>query len=215
MEMTPNNLVNMAYLKGLEAIAVCDHNSARNLPACKAVADARGLVFLPGLEVETREEVHVLCLFPKVEIALQFGDWVWENLPPMPNNPEFFGQQIAMDEDDQPIDTENKLLIQSTTLAIETVAAACRSSGGVPVPAHINRPSNSLIANLGFVPPDAQFTSLEVYDRLAVSGIDLDRYHIIYNSDAHCLVDISEANRFITAYERSPEGILAYLADAK
>lgn len=215
MEMTPNNLVNMAYLKGLEAIAVCDHNCARNLPACKAVADARGLIFIPGLEVETREEVHVLTLFPALETALDFGDWVYAHLPNIENRADLFGEQIGMDEDDTPVYTEPRLLIQSTTLSIDEVAAQCRSLGGVPVPAHINRTSNSLLYSLGFVPPQLNFTSLEVYLKLPVPMVELARYHILYNSDAHLLCDISEPEHFIAAYEKSPAGILAYLAEQK
>lgn len=213
--MTPNNLVNMAYLKGLEVIAVCDHNSARNLPACKAVADARGLIFLPGMEVETREEVHVLTLFASLDAALEFSHWVYDNLPDIPNTPLLFGEQTAMDEDDEPIYSEQKLLIQSTTLSIDEVTARCRAEGGVPIPAHINRPSNSLISSLGFVPPELNLTALELYENLPTPAMDLSRYHIVYNSDAHRLSDISERIHFISAYEKSPEGVLAYLASQK
>lgn len=215
VEMTPNNIANMAYLKGLEAIAVCDHNSARNLPAVKAVADARGLVFIPGLEVETREEVHVLTLFAALEAALEFGEWVYESLPDVPNMPDFFGPQVVMNEEDEPIYAEPRMLVQSTTLPLDEVVAACRAAGGVPLPAHINRTSNSLLYNLGFVPPEQRFASLEVYHKLPISGVDLEKYHIIYNSDAHYLEDISEPVNFISAYEKSPAGILRYLAEEK
>ncbi|MDD3919657.1 MAG: hypothetical protein PHO41_00565 [Eubacteriales bacterium] len=215
MAMTPNNLVNMAYLKGLEAIAVCDHNSTKNLPACKAVADARGLIFVPGMEVETKEEVHVLCLFPVLEQAMAMGNWVYERLPGVPNRPDFFGEQIAMNEDDEPIYTEPKLLIQATDAGIDEVAGMCRRLGGVPVPAHINRTSNALLENLGFVPPELCFTSVEVYAPLPVMGVDLERYHVVYNSDAHNLESISEKEHFVSAYEKSPAGILRYLAEEK
>ncbi len=214
--MTPNNLINMAYLKGLELVAVCDHNSARNLPACKAVADARGLLFLPGLEVETREEVHVLTLFASLEAAMDYGGWVYTHLPEIPNTPALFGEQIAMNEDDEPVYTEPKLLIQSTTLSIDEVATQCRAAGGVPIPAHINRTSNSLLYSLGFLPPELCFTALEVYAGLPVpEGTDLLRYHVLYNSDAHTLSGISEKEHFISAYEKSPEGVLQYLRTQK
>ena len=215
MEMTPNNLVNMAYLKGLEVIAVCDHNSARNLPACKAVADARGLIFLPGMEVETREEVHVLTLFASIEAAMKFSYWIYDHLPDIPNTPLLFGEQIAMDEDDEPIFTEKRLLIQSTTLSIDAVTARCRAEGGIPVPAHINRPSNSLISSLGFVPLELNLTALELYENLPAPDMDFSSYHIVYNSDAHMLNDISERIHFISAFEKSPEGVLAYLSSRK
>lgn len=216
MEMTPNNLINMAYLKGLEVVAVCDHNSARNLPACKAVADARGLILLPGIEVETREEVHVLTLFASLDAAMDYASWVYAHLPEIPNTPALFGEQIAMNEDDELIYTEPRLLIQSTTLSIDEVTAQCRAAGGVPVPAHINRTSNSLLSSLGFLPPELNFTALEVYSALPVpEALDLAGYHILHNSDAHTLHDISEREQFISAYEKSPEGILVYLRTRK
>jgi hypothetical protein len=216
MDMTPNNLINMAYLKGLEVVAVCDHNSARNLPACKAAADARGLILLPGLEVETREEVHVLTLFVSLDAAMEYAGWVYAHLPDIPNTPALFGEQIAMNEDDEPIYTEPKLLIQSTTLSIDEVTTRCRAAGGVPVPAHINRTSNSLLNSLGFIPPELDFTALEVYAALPMpEGTDLGSYHILYNSDSHTLSGISEREHFISAHDRSPEGVLAYLRTQK
>jgi len=133
----------------------------------------------------------------------------------MPNRPDFFGEQIAMDEDDEPIYTEPWLLLQPIDASIDEVVEQCREMGGVPVPSHINRSSNSLMSNLGFVPPNLNFTSLEVYARLPVAGVNLDDYHVIYNSDAHNLMDISEREHFITAYGRSAEGILKYLAEGK
>lgn len=210
--MTPNNLVNMAYIKGLDALAVCDHNSALNLRACKAVADARGLVFIPGIEVETREEVHMLCLFPKLDAAEDFGAWVYQYLPPLPNRPDLFGEQIVMDEDDRQVAVEPRLLIQSTELSIEDAADACRRAGGVPAPAHINRTSNSLLCSLGFIPPHLSFTCVEVYERLPVEGVDLEKYHVLYNSDAHYLEDISERRSFISAFDRTPEGVIKWLS---
>ena len=106
MDMTPNNLVTMAYLKGLDAIAVSDHNTAKNLPACKAVADARGILLVPAIEVESREEVHVLCYFTSVEAAVAMGDYVYDFLPDIENVPAMFGEQTAMNDDDEPIYTE-------------------------------------------------------------------------------------------------------------
>lgn len=215
MDMTPNNIVNMAYVKGLQAIAVCDHNSVRNLPAVQKAADERGLILLPGLEVETREEVHMLAYFPSVESAQEFGEWVYARLPDLENMPDFFGEQAVLDENDERIGTEQRMLLQSTTISIDDLAARCRQMGGVPVPAHINRTSNSLLYNLGFVPQQLQFATLEVYQSLPVQGVELGEYHIIYNSDAHYLESISEPVHFISTYERSPEGILRWLSEPK
>lgn len=214
MDMTPNNLVTMAYLKGLDAIAVSDHNTAKNLPACKAVADARGILLVPAIEVESREEVHVLCYFTSVEAAVAMGGYVYDFLPDIENVPAMFGEQTAMNDDDEPIYTERKLLIQATELTIDEIALKCRALGGVPVPAHINRTSNSLIACLGFIPDEPEFTSVEVYRSLPVKT-NVDAYHVIYSSDAHRLEDIFERDNFIGVEEKSVEGIVRYLAAKK
>lgn len=213
--MTPNNIVNMACLKGLDVISVCDHNTAMNLPAIALVAEQKDLMLLPGIEVESREEVHVLCYFSLVEQALDMSDYVYDALPKVPNNPKFFGQQLIMDDMDGPIDTIDRLLIQSTTLSIDDIVRQCRQLGGVPVPAHINRPANSLLACLGFIPPQLKLTSLEIYKHLPMPNIPLDVYHITYSSDAHRLGDIFERGNYITTYSRSPEGIIQYLASEK
>lgn len=212
MSMTPNNVVNMAYLKGLDVIAVADHNSARNLPACKIVADTRGLLFVPAIEAESCEEVHVLCYFSTVEAALEMGDWLYQYIPDIPNVPEIFGEQVALDEFDEPIYTESKLLIQSTIKSIDDIVAKCRELSGVPVPAHINRTSNSILVSLGFIPPQLRFNTVEVYSRLPVSVEATENRHVIYSSDAHRLEDILECGNYMTAFDRSVQGILSYLA---
>ena len=91
MLMTPNNIVGMAFIKQLDAIAVCDHNTAENLPAVKEAADMMGVVLLPGMELTTREEAHMLAYFPDVDSALAFSREVHAHLPPIQNRPEFFG----------------------------------------------------------------------------------------------------------------------------
>ncbi len=213
--MTPNNLVNMAYIKQLDIIALSDHNSARNLPAAAAVAQARDILLLPALEVESREEAHVLCYLPDIPSALEFSDFIYQHLPDNPNIPGFFGEQTVMDEDDAVIYVEPRLLVQSTTLSIDEIAAACRTFSGVPVPAHINRSSNSLIASLGFIPEAPRFTSVEVYRFQPPPEADLSRYHVLYSSDAHDLESISEREFFLDLPERSVPAVLEYLASAK
>ena len=216
MLMTPNNIVGMAKLKGLDVIAVSDHNTAKNLPAVQAVANAMDMLLLPAIEAETREEVHVLCYMPSVEAALALGEEIYLALPDNPNMPDFFGEQVIMNEDDEPIGTEPKLLIQSTTLSINELCSSCRALGGVPVPAHINRTSNSLLNNLGFIPPDAEFTAVEVYRSLPVPEYaETFRYHVIYSSDAHDLGAIFERDNFISAEARTVEALLNYMRAPK
>ncbi len=216
MDMTPNNIVHMAMLKGLDAIAVCDHNCAWNLNAVKAVADACGVLLLPGVEAQSREEVHVLCYFPTVSAAESFSRAFYETLPPIPNMPDFFGVQAVLDEFDELIRYEEKLLIQSSELTIDELYALCKAHGGVSVPAHINREANSLPYLLGFMPESPAFSSVELMQNvLPPKGLDLSPYHVLYSSDAHDLQNILERRFFLPVKEKSAKALLEYIGSKK
>ncbi|MEN6470553.1 MAG: hypothetical protein ABFC62_03700 [Clostridiaceae bacterium] len=216
MDMTPNNIVRMAMLKGLDAIAVCDHNCAWNLSAIKAVADACGLLLLPGVEAQSSEEVHLLCYFPTVCAAEDFSRALYETLPDMPNMPDFFGEQAVLDENDALVRHEERLLIQSSELTIDELAALCASRGGVSVPAHINRTANSLLYLLGFMPESPSFSSVELMRNVPLPrGFDPSPYHVLYSSDAHSLEDILEREFFLNAGEKSVQALLKYIGSKK
>ena len=214
-DMTPNNIANMVRLKGLDAIAVSDHNSARNLLAAQAAAEAAGLLFVPAIEAESAEEVHVLCYFHTVGDAFMMGEILYEHLPDIENTPKFFGEQLVVDDRDNMIGLEPRLLVQSTHLSIDRIVDCCRQLHGVPVPAHINRTSNSILSSLGFIPEYLGFNTVEVVKGIAPPPITLERYHVLYSSDAHMLSEILEREHFIGVSEQSVDGILAYLDSEK
>ena len=110
-DMTPNNIVNMAALLGLNAIAVSDHNTVGNVRACQEVAKDVGITVIPGMEVQTAEEVHILTLYPSIEAAEKVAGEVYKKLPDIKNRPEIFGEQVFMDSGDNITGYEEKLLI--------------------------------------------------------------------------------------------------------
>lgn len=183
-QMTPGNIVGMASLSGLSMIALSDHNTARNLPAVTALGKEMGLLVVPAIEITTAEEVHVLSLLPSLEAALELGEEVYSHLPPVQNRPDIFGDQLIMDEKDQVTGTLDKLLINATDLPIEKVFSLVRSYGGVPVPAHIDKNSNSILFNLGFISPELGVTAVEVH---APPFDGAEGYFVISDSDAHDL----------------------------
>ena len=194
--MTPNNIVKMSILKGLEMIAVTDHNTAKQLPAVEKAARAHGIALLPGLEITTREEVHLLAYFRTIGEAVAFSDWLYPHLPSIKNKSTFFGEQIILDENDEPIGIEEKLLLAATDLSLDQLTKHIRDAGGLPVPAHINRGGNSLIEVLGFLPPGSDFAGLEVCrDLPQPKGID-DFMHL-HSSDAHYLENILERGEML------------------
>ena len=139
-DMTPWNLVGMARVKGLDVIALTDHNTARNTPEAMAAGEAYGVQVIPGMEITSREEVHILGYFSSVAEALAAGEAVYAHLPQVLNQPALFGNQIIIGADDSPSGTLEKLLINATDLSVEEVCALVRAFGGVPVPAHIAGP---------------------------------------------------------------------------
>lgn len=212
-DMTPGNIVGMATLIGLDAIALTDHNSCKNCPAFLQYAKEAGLLAIPGMELTTMEEVHVLCLFPTLEQAMSFDSYVEKHIMPIPNRPEYFGNQILVDNSDQPCGNVDTLLISATDISFNEVYDLVTSYGGIMIPAHLDKSSTSLLSNLGFIPPDSRFTAAEVKD---IAGIEplkkqhpyLEHCHFLCSSDAHALTSIQEAVHILHVEEKTVEGIL-------
>ena len=214
-DMTPGNILGMAVVKGLEIVAISDHNAARNLPAAEKIAAAYGLLLVPAIEITTSEEVHMLGYFPDVQTAVDFGAMLKTHLPPKKNKPSFFGEQLVTDEDDNVIDHEDALLIGATDLSLEECAAKVRAVGGVPVPAHINRGSNGLLVNLGMMPPSPTFTTVEVWRHLPCPLEPMENKHVLHSSDAHYLEDIQEPEFSLRLPEKSVAALLDWMRTQK
>ncbi|UZQ86228.1 phosphoesterase [Thermoclostridium stercorarium] len=201
-DMTPGNIVMMSKLKGLDIISVCDHNHTGNLEAVAKVAGEVGILFVPGLELETSEEIHVLCYFPSLESALNMQAALKDFYTDITNREDIFGEQWIMDENDRPVRKVEHLLTAATKLDLYKCVSLVREMGGVPVPAHVDRNSYSIISNLGSVPEDLGFNTLEL-SRYTTKTDFLDKYpeysgkFLITSSDAHDLGMILERESFI------------------
>ena len=209
-DMTPNNIVNMSLIKGLDLIAVTDHNSAANLRPVMKAAEGTGLCVVPGMELETSEEVHVLAYFDLPEKAEELGREVYKYLPDMPNNSKFFGPQLIMDEHDRIIREEPRLLVQPLELSIDRLIPMIRDYGGEAVPAHIDRSGHGLIPILGFISPYLRIKTVEVSARGIENGFSgySPELLTLTASDAHDLGGIFEAVHQIELYENSAEAFL-------
>ncbi len=200
--MTPPNIANMAHLKGLDIIAITDHNSARNARAVIKAAEGLPLVVIPGVEVTTAEEIHMVCLFPDADAAECAGAFFESLLPPVENRPGYFGEQQIMDENEEPLGSFPYLLPNALNLSIDTLPETVAGFGGFCYPAHIDRPANSLLAVFGSLPEEPRFKTLEVF-RPELFFAEQGRLHyqeshlIVSSSDAHRLPDIHERERFL------------------
>ncbi len=194
-DMTPYNLVNMAKVMGLDAIALTDHNTALNCPAAVKAGEEAGILVLPGMELCVSEEAHIVCLFGETEAALEFSRYVEERIPDIPNRPEIFGEQRIMDGEDRVTGLYDKLLLTAAEISVEEVHGLVAAYGGVCYPAHIDRDSYSVISALGNFSEGWGFTAAEM-TRDADEQAYLDRYpalaglQIMRSSDAHYLEQI-------------------------
>jgi PHP family Zn ribbon phosphoesterase len=201
-DMTPNNIVNMALLKGLDLIAVTDHNCCANLQAVMDAGKNKGLMVIPGIEVQSKEEVHLICLFKKIEQAQEFGTLIYESLPEILNNEDLFGRQLILDASDKIIGKVDKLLLSSCNYSVNEIFQLVRKYDGICIPAHVDRTSYSIISNLGFIPADLEVKIIEISKKTTVESLlskmpFLKKYKLLTSSDAHYLWDISEREVFI------------------
>lgn len=195
VEMIPPLIVRRALELGLDWIAITDHNTAGNVGAVRGAAEGTGLAVTAGLEVESREEVHLLCLFDEVEQAEAWAELVAEHLPQRRNDERRFGAQYVVDAAGEYVRTEERLLLTSTNLTVEEIVGGVDERGGLCLPAHVDRPANSLLVNLGFVPPGPAIHGLEISrwagpKEFGRARPELAGYPLVGFGDAHRLSEM-------------------------
>ena len=201
-DMTPYNIAGMAALNGLNLLALTDHNSCGN---CKTFFDAckmYGIVPIPGMEIITAEDIHVVALFPSIDDALNFDNEMKPYKSKIKNKTDIFGDQLYIGIGDEQIGTEEDLLIVASSLDIESAVELVKKHNGAAFPAHVDRESNGIIAILGDVPPEPGFTYAEFNDGENVTKYkekyeSLKNLPVLCSSDAHHLWDINESAHFI------------------
>jgi PHP domain. len=212
-DMTPNNIVNMSLLKGLDIIAVTDHNAAGNCEAVIEAAGDSGLLVVPGMELCTADEIHLLCFFPGTGLAKSFQDEVFKHLLPVKNREDVFGRQIYMNSLDEETGTEDRFLIGACSIPTHDAISKVREMGGAVLPAHVDRQSFSMLYNFGSIPEEYGLKYLEcskfcTLDLLLHEREDLRRYSFIRSSDAHRLGDILERESWLELEEKSIKCLL-------
>lgn len=203
-EMTPNNICNMALIKGLDCIAVSDHNSTRQLASLHEVAKNLPLRLIYGCELQSSEEVHILALFSKLNDTIPFQKWIDSVMPNIPNDENYFGNQYILNAQDELIEKEERLLLVSLEATLDECVERIHQFGGKAILAHVLDRQNSVTTQLGFIPMDLPYDGLEIKNdeqKLKVlqshPWIKEDSTLWLVDSDAHRLIDISEAENFM------------------
>ena len=202
--MQATAIIEQAKKVGLDMIGICDHNSAENVRAMMKAGERQGLAVIPGVEVTSREEVHILGLFSTEEDLMNLQDIIYENLPGQ-NDEEAFGPQLVIDEYDNVVSKNSRLLIGATTLTLEQVIDAIHQFAGLAVASHVDRQRFSLIGQLGFIPNGLKLDAVEV-SKPSSAGQEYG-YPVVTSSDAHFLEDIGKNSTCFMVEEASIQEI--------
>jgi PHP family Zn ribbon phosphoesterase len=195
--MSPKKIIQKSLDARLDLIALCDHNSAENAGATMREGNKQGVQVLPGLEICSREEVHILALFDELDPTLEMQTYVYDNLPGE-NNTKVFGFQVVANEEDEVIGENPRLLIGATRLSLHDIVDKTHGLGGINISCHVDRPGYGIINQLGFIPDDLNLDGLEVSYRIklaeaAQSIPGIGNFSCVTASDAHYLNDIGRA----------------------
>ncbi len=199
LEIYPRRIVERALEAGLDIVAVTDHNTAENAAATVRAAEGTRLTVLPGMEIASAEEVHVLGLFETLDDILPVQDEVFRGLPDVPAGARFVEDQVIVDAEDGVTGFSPRFLLAATRLDVRGVVELIHRCGGLAIAAHVDRPSFSVISQLGFVPPDLELDALEVSPLTTVpearaSLLPGTRFPLVGFSDAHRPEEIGRAS---------------------
>lgn len=194
---TPNNIAGMAKISGIDILALTDHNTCKNCPAFFKAAEKFGIVPIAGMELTTSEDIHIVCIFEKLEDALRFDCEIQNHRILIKNRTDIFGEQLILDEDDNLLTEEEYLLTNATDLSVEDVPELVYNFNGICYPAHIDRDANGIICVLGTFPKTPDFSIVEFHDLTKkdeyITKYSLDGKFVLTGSDAHYLENIGDS----------------------
>ena len=207
VQMTPRNIVWNAVEQGVNIIAITDHNACDNVTAALEAAKRTDVTVLPGMEVETKEEVHLLVLFDKMRQLKTWEKQVQDHMTGRLNDEKYFGPQFVVDAEDNLLRVKPEMLLTSLSLGIAEVSALVAEIGGICIASHVDRPTYSILSQLGFIPPDIQLAAVEVSRRM--KPVDAHRLlpaighlPVIASSDAHTIEDFISGPKTVFFLER-------------
>ncbi|MBI9065801.1 MAG: PHP domain-containing protein [Salinivirgaceae bacterium] len=210
LQMSPKNIIAEAAKKGLDIIGITDHNSTRQSRLIKKLGEKEGIFVLCGAELTSKEEAHCLVFMPDDESLALLQAFLDTNLPNIQNDVNQFGYQVCVDEKENIVFEEPRLLISAINKSIKEIQELTYSLGGIFIPAHVNRPRYSIISQLGFIPDDLLVDALELSRHITRAEFIkqnryLEKYNFISNSDAHFVNDVGAVNTLLQMEMRSFE----------
>lgn len=208
LEMSPGRIVGKAVHKGLDIIAVTDHNHTGHAKLTRQLGEEAGIWVVYGAELTTREEVHCLTFFDTDDQLDKFQEALDRNRPRLANDPDLFGRQVLVDRKEEIITELPYSLYPGMKWSIGETAERVHNLGGLFVPAHVDRKMNGLYAQLGFLPADLEMDGVEIFRRTDVRGMlqdhpELEGYQLLKSSDAHFVDDIGRCSSSLCMMDRT------------
>jgi len=197
LEMSPGNIVEEASRKGIDIIGITDHNTTRHAALVTRLAEKKGIFVMTGAEINTKEEVHCLVFFENTETLALLQEYIDDNLPDIRNVPKIFGHQVEVDEDENIIYEEKRLLATAIRKSITELEKFVHLNKGLFIPSHIDRLKNSIFSQLGLLPENLNADALEVSRATTIEKFsqihpEIRKYPLTRSSDAHQLCDIGK-----------------------
>jgi len=193
--MSPQLILEQAIQKKLNLISITDHNTVQHsILACKLSEDMPIRV-IPGVELTSKEEVHLLAYFPNIEALFKMKKEIDNYLPVKKNNSKVFGNQLYYDLDGEIIGIDYTLRQVALNIGLDNLVDFVHSIEGIAVPAHIDKDRFSLLKQLGFLDQEADYDAVEVSKFKWIKekyhlGDTWDGFPVIAGSDSHCVEDI-------------------------
>ena len=192
LEMSPVNIVKKAKERGIDILGISDHNSTLHAPLVKELAAKEGILVIMGAEVTTKEEVHCLCFFETEDNLAVFQKYLEAHLPHIPKDDNKFGYQLVVNETEEILKEVEWLLISAINQNIDQLEKKVHELNGLFIPAHINKMCDSIISQLGFIPPNLNVDALELTRHISkeaflIKNAYLEDKTFIKSSDAHCI----------------------------
>ena len=205
-DMTPVNIVATCSALGIDILAIADHNAIKNVEAAMEVGDVLGVTVVPAVELQTNEDLHLLCLFPDFERLEAFYKKI--NFTSLKNREDVFGRQLVINSDDEIVEVEESLLLTAAEISESEAHALAQRYSGICVPAHVDREAFGMLAMLGGIPH--YYTAIE-YSCDGENDPGLNDFFILHDSDAHTLDSIGKGVHFLDLEEPSAEALISFL----
>lgn len=187
--MFPRRIVKKAVETGIDIIGICDHNSGENVRAAIASAQGKNITVLPGIEITSAENVHILSIFDEIAPVLLLQEIIYEHLPPGNGKKDVSDKQVVIDEFDRVEGHNTRWLSGPTSLTLKEVAAEIHALGGLAIAAHVDRDEHSILGQYGFIPGNLELDALEISITSPSHAVEIypgiQNFPLITSSDAH------------------------------